>query len=42
VVLAARELASAVGEADRDAVQVAARQAVLAVRSAEAACRLAR
>lgn len=42
VVLAARELASAVGEANRDAVEVAARQTVLAVRSAQAACKLAR
>jgi hypothetical protein len=42
VVLAARALAAAVGEANRDAVEVAARQAVLAVRSAQGVCRLAR
>lgn len=42
VVLAARELASAVGEANRDAVEVAAGQAVVAVRSAQAACKLVR
>lgn len=41
VVLAARELASSVGGANRGAVEVAARQAVLAVRSAQAGCRLA-
>ena len=41
VVLAARELSSAVGEANRDAVEIAARQTVLAVRSGQAACKLA-
>ena len=42
VVTAARDLASAVGQANRDTVQAAARQAVVAVRSAQAACSLAR
>jgi hypothetical protein len=42
VVAAARELASSVGQANREVVEVAARQSVLAVRSAQAACRLAR
>lgn len=41
VLLAARELASAVGQANRAAVQAAAAQAVVAVRSAQAVCRLA-
>jgi hypothetical protein len=42
VVTAARELAGAVGQANRASIEVTARQAVLAVRSAEAACRLLR
>ena len=42
VVAAARDLASAVGQANRNTVEVAARQAVLAVRSAQAACSFAR
>lgn len=41
VVVAARELASAVGEANRDTVEVAARQAAAAIRSTQAGCRLA-
>jgi hypothetical protein len=41
VVVAARELASAVGEANRDAVELTARQAAAAVRSTQAGCRLA-
>ena len=39
VVTAARDLASAVGQANRDTVEVAARQTVLAVKSAEALCK---
>jgi len=41
VVTTARELASAVGEANRDTVEVAARQTAAAVRSTQAGCRLA-
>jgi predicted small secreted protein len=41
VVIAARELASAVGEANRDTVELAARQAATAIRSTQAGCRLA-
>ena len=41
VVVAARGLASAVGEANRDAVEVAARQAATAIRSTQAGCRVA-
>jgi hypothetical protein len=41
VVAAGRELASSVGQANRATVEAAARQAVLAVRSAQAGCSLA-
>jgi hypothetical protein len=41
VVTAARELASAVGEANRDAVELAARQAAAAIRTTQAGCRVA-
>lgn len=41
VVAASRELASSVGQANRATVEVAARQTVLAVRSATAGCSLA-
>lgn len=41
VVAAARELASSVGEANRTALELAARQTVLAVRSAQGVCKLA-
>lgn len=41
VVAAARELASSVGDANRTTVEVSARQAVVAVRSAQALCKLA-
>lgn len=41
VVAAAQELASSVGEANRTTVEVSARQAVVAVRSAQALCKLA-
>ncbi len=40
VVVATRELASVVGEANRDTVEVAARQAAAAIRSTQAGCRL--
>jgi hypothetical protein len=41
VVVAARELASSLGEANRATVETAARQAALAVRSTQASCKLA-
>ena len=41
VVAAARDLAGAVGQANRDTVEAAARQTVVAVRGAEALCRVA-
>ena len=41
VVVATRELASAVAEANRDTVEVAAGQAAAAIRSTQAGCRLA-
>ena len=41
VVAAARELASSVGNANEAAVEVAARQAAVAIRSAQAGCKLA-
>jgi uncharacterized protein YoxC len=40
VVAAARELASSVGQANRATIEVTARQAVLAIRSAQAGCNL--
>ena len=40
VVAASRELAAAVGEANRDTVEVTARQAAAAIRSTQAGCRL--
>jgi hypothetical protein len=42
VVAASRELASAVGQASRDTVEVTARQTQVAVRAAQALCGLAR
>ena len=41
VVVAARELATAVGDADEATVEAAARQAGVAIRSAQAGCKLA-
>jgi hypothetical protein len=41
VVVAARELATAVGDADEATVEAAARQAAVAIRSAQAGCKLA-
>jgi hypothetical protein len=41
VVVAARELASSLGEANRATVEVAARQAALTIRTTQASCRLA-
>jgi hypothetical protein len=41
VVVAARKLASAVGEANRDSVEVTARQAAAAIRTTQSGCRLA-
>jgi hypothetical protein len=41
VVIAARELATSLGQANRATVEVSARQAALAIRSAQASCKLA-